>query len=267
MATSKRTNRGTREMTTDVSPVDWRQVHEGRYVWEDQCWSTCNGGFCCSNNHPDFAFQLIPTRGTTIVYMEQEYEYLKQQRQVPETQLNLAPPQAVSFDFGGPRPLRLLQTPCRLLGLCDGVIEKPLLCKLYPFLPILDADGELRDVLPASIFELTFDLIAVPTPCTVRAKKELYLSRWRQHAELLSPLKHPYIVLFLQAANQFAKVYADGLRANETLRGREGRDFWIHWELEYLGGRLVDGERLRSMVAASYEQLTDRHGVFLSPGE
>lgn len=250
-----------------MQPPDWEAIRSARFLFEDGCWHTCGGGFCCSNGHPDFRFQLIPLRGTTLLYMEDEYLHLAAHGAVPERAHHGMPPGRIELDFGGPRPLTLVQTPCRLLGLCDGVIDKPLLCRLYPFVPVLDAAGALEDLVPASIFDLTFALRGPPTPCTVAAKKAAYLARWRAHPEALDLLRHPYVMLHLQAARHFQAVYAEGLAANAKLAGLEGPSFWSAWELQYLGGRLVDGDELRSRVRASYDALVVRFGEFLAPAD
>lgn len=247
--------------------VDWQDAHAGQYIFEDQCWTTCNGGFCCSNNHPDFQFQLIPTHGTTLLYMWSEYQWLDRTGKVPEKHHHGQPPQELSLDFGGPEPLRIVQTPCRLLGQCEGVIDKPLLCKLYPVLPVLDDEGELEDVIVGSIFDATFDAMGWSTPCTVFGKRATYLKHWQANRALLDGLRHPYIIFHLQAAALFLRNYTAKLIVHKPLKDRTGADFWKNWELQYLSGRLVDGETLRRDIAICYARLAARYGAFLQAEE
>src|ERR1700682_507219 len=195
-----------------AQPIPWEAIHRHDFIYEDQCWTTCNGGFCCSNNHPDLAFQLITTHGTTIIYLEDEYQWLTRHGTAPGPQNIGSMPNSLIFDFGGPRPISLVQLPCRLLGLCKGVIDKPLLCKLYPMLPVLAIDGSLESVCPASIFDLTMAIKGIQTPCTVVAKKAKYMSRWRAAGSPLESLRHPHLILYLQAASHFADIYTQKLR-------------------------------------------------------
>src|SRR5262245_6729515 len=108
---------------------NWQEIAKSDFVLEDSCWKTCNGGFCCSNGHPDFKFRLLPTQGTTIIYMGPEYDWVKIHGRVPKTQSGTEAAQLLQFDFGGPAPLRIYHVTCRLLGLCAGKVDKPLLCK------------------------------------------------------------------------------------------------------------------------------------------
>jgi hypothetical protein len=246
-------------------PVAWGSIHSQSFVVEDRCWTTCNGGFCCSNNHPDFQFQLIPTHGTTIIYLEDEYEWLSRHGTVPGPENLGAVPNTLSFDFGGPRPLSVIQIPCHLLGLCQGVIDKPLLCKVYPMLPILGIEGTLEDICPASIFELTMSLIGTQSPCTVLFKRKHYFDLWKNSPEWLDSLRHPYLILYLKAAQHFADVYRMKFESNTKLRGLTGKDFWKRWELQYLSGQLVDPDLLAERIRGTYDQLVERYGEFLAP--
>lgn len=246
-------------------PVPWADMHRQSFLQEDQCWTTCNGGFCCSNNHPDFQFQLLPTQGTTIIYLEEEYNWLSRHGKVPTAATFANVPNALTFDFGGPEPLSIIQLPCRLLGKCQGVIDKPLLCKIYPMFPVLGVDGELEDICASSIFELTMALKKIQTPCTVVDKRRLYLERWRSRPEILATLRHPYLILYLQAAKHFSKIYAEKLLANDKLMNLSGKDFWKTWELDYLLGDLMDASAFADKVLTTYKDLVAHYGLFLNP--
>ena len=248
-----------------VPSVCWATIHRQPFVVEDRCWTFCNGGFCCSNHHPQFQFQLIPTRGTTIIYLDAEYEWLARHGAVPGPGRGDAVPNVLSFDFGGPRPLAIVQMPCRLLGKCQGAIDKPLLCRLYPMLPVLDVDGHLEAVYPASIFDLTMEVRGLVSPCTVLDKREIYRARWQASDTWLDCLRHPYLIFHLQAAKHFAEVYSERLRSSQVLHGLSDQLFWKKWEMQYLAGELVDSELLARKIRATYQDLVDRYGEFFEP--
>jgi hypothetical protein len=250
-------------VATYAEPIPWEAIHGHDFVYEDQCWTTCNGGFCCDNNHPDFAFQLIPTRGTTIIYMEEEYNWLARRGAAPGPENIGNAANNLVFDFGGPQPISLVQIRCGLLGLCKGVFEKPLLCKFYPMVPVLAIDGSLEDVSPASIFDLTMAIKGIQTPCTVVAKKAKYLNRWKAPGSAVESLRHPFLILHLQAAKHFADIYAQKLRANNRLMSLTGKDFWRRWELQHLSGQLIDLDLLGERIRRTYDQLVARYGAFL----
>jgi len=244
-------------------PEPWERIHRETFVYEDNCWTTCNGGFCCNHEHPDFQFQLIPRHGSTILYMEEEYNWLCKHGTAPNVHNLGSMPNTLSFDFGGPRPLNLIQVHCRLLGKCNGVIDKPLLCKIYPMLPVLGTDGALEDIYPSSIFELTMQIKGYKTPCTVVDKKKHYFAKWKNAPARLESLRHPYVILYLRAAKHFADVYTERLTANSALMALSGAEFWKRWELNYLAGRLLDTDQLAERIRETFNSLMTRYGTFL----
>lgn len=251
-------------LETLAPPVPWEMILKEKFLYEDRCWTTCNG-FCCSiSSYADFDFRLIPTQGMTILFMEDEYNWLATHGRVVDPNHPDAVPNLVSIDFGGPRPMSLVQMPCRLLGKCQGVIDKPLLCKLYPMLPLLDVDGNLAEMQESSIFELTMQLQGIKTPCTVVDKRKHYLRKWQNSPESLRVLKHPYIIFYLQAAKHFGNIYCELFKANSSLRNLTGKAFWQAWEMEYLMGNLMDGDRLAEKIKQTYDVLVDLYGSFFT---
>jgi len=241
-------------------PVDWNSIHSGEYVYEVGCWKTCDGGFCCKHDHPDFDFQFLPKNGSVIMYMEDEYHYFAKRGQVSST-----PAQKITLDFGGPRPLVVYHVFCGLLGRCDGVMEKPFLCKIYPFMPILGAQGELESLWHASIFELTFELVKSKTPCTVFNKLESYKKLWTDNPRILDPLRHPYVVFYLQAIKYFSRSYEKTLLARSDLMRKSGKEFWSEWEIAYLRGELFDLDEIKYELSKVYRDLSQTYGDFLAP--
>ncbi|PIR00642.1 MAG: hypothetical protein COV66_05670 [Nitrospinae bacterium CG11_big_fil_rev_8_21_14_0_20_45_15] len=244
-----------------MTPPDWSVIHKQEFT-AGSCWkdSSC---YCCVNNHPDFSFQLLPSNGTTLLYMEGEYDFLKKTGQVLEKTADGKPPQFFSFEFGGPKPLNIFHTPCYLAGLCEGVIQKPLLCKLYPFIPVLDTDGALETIVPASIYDITFDILGASSPCSVFDQQAEYFQRWSTLPAEIQSLQHPSIILYLQAIKFFVQSYEKKVKACKELQGLSGKKFWSKWELLYLGRKLVDTERLRIDVKKTYLDLEKKFGEFL----
>lgn len=241
--------------------VKWDAVTAAEFIFEDRCWETC-GGYCCASRHSDFCFQLIPMGMATVLYFADEYRYLSRAGKV----LGMEGPghraQRLSLDFGGPKPLSLIQAPCPYLGECAGKINKPLHCKLYPFMPVFALDGTLKDLYPFSVFDLTMLVRGEQSPCTIWGKKDAYLKKWREDSTALDVLRHPFFIFHSMVGKTFADLYTEKLRADKSLAGLEGVDFWRKWEFRYLAGRLMDGDALRSRAAEAHEKVVDAYGPF-----
>lgn len=247
-------------MANKFSP-DWAAVHAQTYVFETDCWNKCNG-FCCSSHHPDFSFQLLPAHGAAIFYFDEEYEWLAGQGLAPcfdgiETR-------KISLEFGAPQPLSFVINFCGLKGGCKGIINKPFHCLIYPFMPVLDNWGNLIDVAPASIFDLTAILQTGKSMCPLwKERKDHYVSQWRNDEHLLAPLRHPKIIFYLAAYKIFTENYSALLLNENSLRRLIGPEFWKAWELQYLGKRFFGFDALKKLFYEKHNELKGIYGDFL----
>jgi hypothetical protein len=246
-----------------IGPVDWRTIHSRPLIAVPDCWKLCGGGFCCSGNHSDFRFRLMPQSGsgTVVIYLDDEYAWLRANGHIVcgEEADDVIP--AFEFDFGGPYPLILHHARCSYLGRCVGAITKPLLCRAYPFLPVFGLDGQLEDVLPASIIDATLQMKDGHRPCPIDDRKRLEAAL-ESDSILLAALQHPYIIFHTQAAAAFMASYREQLLSWEGLHCLSGPDFWQAWEMAYLGRRLANRDIVAARLLGIYEALAVRHGEF-----
>lgn len=241
-----------------TQPLDWERVLETPYFDMGACWNTC-GSFCCTNEIDEFRFQLIMRGGANIIYLERELEHLAEAE--PELTGD-GESKALEWDFGGRRPLRVFQRPCRLRGLCAGCMRKPLHCRLYPFIPEFSPSGELIRLLDASIFDATFDARDWQSPCTVRRTNAETMAELKTDSARLDPLRHPYLMFHFACWGIFLDAYLEAVAANSELSGLEGTDFWRKWEILYFSRKLFDGERMRKRVLALETEYLDLYGEF-----
>jgi Fe-S-cluster containining protein len=249
-----------------IGPINWQTIHSQPLIAVPDCWKQCGGGFCCSNNHPDFQFRLMPKggAGTVVIYLEDEYAWMRANGHVVCGEEHGAELPPMTFDFGGPAPLVLRHARCGYLGRCDGVVTKPLLCRSYPFIPVFDADGALEDVLTASIIDLTFQLKEKRRLCPLEDRQRLEATL-AANPSLLEALRHPYIIFHTQAVLAFTTSYRERLQGWDKFARLSGPDFWQAWEMAYLGRQLVDREAVAAHLRRVHAELTARYGEFLRP--
>jgi Fe-S-cluster containining protein len=245
-----------------VAPPDWRALLALEFVDEGPCHQLCGGGYCCNHARAEFQFQLIPHQGSTLFLLDGEYEYLRTSGQLPAEGWGQA--RHLRLDFATGRAVGLTLLHCSFLGKCGGHAVRPLHCRLYPFVPILDVAGEVEAIYPASVFDLTEDIMGWTSPCGIRHKEKTYLDLWRSDAERLRPLRHPYLMFYLSCYRALADSYRRKLAASRKLAGKQGAEFWKAWELLYLGGLLFDWPAVKAEMARSHAALRDRYGEFLA---
>jgi hypothetical protein len=225
--------------------IDWIQVHRNEYLFEDNCWAKCKSSFCCTNRHDDFNFIAIRQGECSIHYIENEYEFLSQKGLAPEKGVK-----ETLFDYGGQKPLRVVNAICEKQGQCVGTYTKPLICRLYPFLPILDKSGALIDLQALSLFDQAMPFSGSVASCHIHSQKQKYLNLWQSNPAILAPIvAQPRLRLYLLAAAYFSSIYQKKMALSEQLKGRRKKEFWYIWEREFLTGQLIDKEELARKLA------------------
>lgn len=243
---------------TILTQPNWAEIHATPFIYEENCWTTC-GGFCCGSHHKDFDFKLLPLDGAAIIYFGEEYDWMQKEGLVPEGMHT----REVNFDFGGPKSLRLVVVDCKLKGLCDGCMTKPLHCRIYPFIPIFGIGGQLTDIYPGSIFDLTFLRREGETPCTVWHRRRDECMRLWQTSSAIDCLRHPKLMFYFAAYKCLVDNYQEMLSKNTDLGMLNGAEFWSKWELLYLGKRLFDAPLIKESVFKIYTEFRQTYGEFL----
>ena len=194
-----------------------------------------------------------------IIYLGDEYEWMQKEGLVPDGLRT----REIHFEFGGPKPLKLIVVDCKLKGHCDGCMTKPLHCRIYPFIPIFEVDGQLSDIYPGSVFDLTFLQREGKTPCTVwHRRRDNCMQSW-QSSSAIDPLRHPLLMFYFAAYKCLADNYLSMLSKNPDLKILNGAEFWSRWEILYLGRRLFEAHILKESVHKIYMEFNKTYGDFL----
>jgi hypothetical protein len=67
--------------------------------------------------------------------------------------------------------LTLFMQPCNLGGACQSEL-RPAICRLYPYVPLLDDDLQVRSIMNASALDLLWDAKGIEDPCLMRSSEE-----------------------------------------------------------------------------------------------
>lgn len=231
----------------------WKRVSEAEFITEDGCYKKC-GSFCCRWNSADMPFRIIP-KGGTLFYMPKEYEYLKVYAKVPS-----AAPYNMSICFNKDKPpVKVYYRHCSDDNGCNILFSRSLFCKLYPFLPVFDIDGEITDVKYISVYDITAELIGYETPCFVKGMKDKYKTLWSLGGGNADLLREPYVLFHLMAASLLHDNYVRKLSSMNNLISLKVPDFWKKWEKEYLSGFLIDKDMFSSSLNNLYDEFEKKY--------
>lgn len=210
-----------------MSNIDWDKIHSLNWVSEPDCWKKCGDGFCCSNNRPEFGFRFLPQGHNTIIYLKEEYEWLLSQGNAEGVEVK-----PLNLIIDGVTVIELYQADCRYLGLCKGHIERPLLCKIYPYLPVIDG-GRVIDLLPASLFDITAEAVDLSIPCAIRDDKAKKMAEWNRSIEILEVLNQPKLIFYFQSISILIASYQKSIKNWSHSPGLNQLNFWKRWEVEF----------------------------------
>lgn len=231
----------------------WEQVFNAEFIFEKGCYNTCSS-FCCRWDSPDLPLRVIP-KGGTLFYLPKEYEFIKRYGKVTD----ILPYKMKANIFNN--QLQLYYKHCNDDSNCNIKFSRSLYCKLYPFLPVFNIDGELLDLKYISVYDVTFNLIGQKTPCYVIDLKDKYINIWNQSDSNIHLLKEPYVLFYLMAGNLLHDNYVKTISANNELMQLKGKDFWKKWEKLYLAGKFVDKIQLEKDLENLYTQMQHKYNL------
>ena len=241
--------------------VNWAQVYQQRWVDVPNCWQTC-GSHCCHNFAGDY-LTLLEKTAVSLPMTEAEWQYYHAQGGIKNI---LTPPKRQDFILTNGRCLTLYFLSCSCHGLCDPHTLRPLICRLYPYFPVVQADGTLDGFDYAALMDSFYQNPQQNHPCTlVREHSEPVQMQLRQDLPLL--LGDPLMVFLFQ----LAKLWIDRFRVVLTPRldqlDEAGKSqFYRQYEWHLLSGKPWRNADFKAAVTHTYEQVKQAFGGdFLPP--
>lgn len=189
-----------------------------------------------------------------------EFEYLKElNRLQPGMESSY---RAISVDLDNGQSAEVYMATCKEAGQCFYPETKPLICKIYPFIPIPDDVGNVVDFEVGSVFDIMFRHGGVPSPCTV-LESDNQLVKETVVDQLKDIFSLPYFIFYFQAFHKIAGLFREGL---STLYPppveMSSVEFFKAFEMAYMTGKLIDKGQLKTTLKEIYVRLEKKYGTF-----
>lgn len=237
----------------------WKTVETTEFLFEKECYKTCDS-FCCKWEHDDFPRYIIKKSGTPL-YLPKEYEYIKSYHNFQTNKIKKFELCFNEINGGGNLCLDLYYTQCSDVVNCNKQFVRPLYCRLYPFFPVLNIEGELLDVKSISLYDIAAELKNISTPCYLKQNKEYYLKLWKQDETILSIFRYHYLLFYFMVANITHDNYIKALQKSDLLK-YDNTDFWQNWELAYLEKKLFLADELKEKINDLYDSFIKKYQKF-----
>lgn len=239
------------------APIDFDALYGIDLVYRPGCWQLCGDAHCCSFARVKSSFRfLYRTPGQELPLLPGEYDWLKARSL--HLQFGDHQHRALPYRFGD-RTMTIESVLSRRPGCACDHATRTTVCRLYPFLPVLDVDGRFTGVQRLGMFDMLEELDGRERACRVDEIPREELGKLLAMAGVLAA--HP-LALFCTIAYRLAHEH---LRERlQTLR--QGRDATVFAVMESAFARrtLIDPSLERTMIELA-DRIEDRFGVELFP--
>ena len=185
--------------------ADWKAIYDTPLMDVGSCHTHC-GGYCCKNFYAS-DFNILSSNEVVLPMIDSEFEYL----------MSLGGMEGISdgahSEEFSPVPghtINLWFMKCTAQGLCHPHCHRPFVCRLYPYLPLIDYEGNITGFDYSALVDL-FYTEKEQHPCWLVTQQEAMVQR--QLLEALQPLiRNPEMIFILKAS----ALVIDSLRKKVT---------------------------------------------------
>jgi len=148
----------------------------------------------------------------------------------------------------------LVSSKCDLLGKCKDKIDKPFLCRAYPFLPVYDYNNKLKTLIPASIFDIIYQIKEFTSPCKVNDFQKNF-DHYNDNKFFLN--LDVYSKFYLKVLEIFYKVIKKNILMETKNFTKNNKKFWRVFEKLYLSGLIFSSSTLKNDIYKEYLKTVD----------
>lgn len=230
--------------------IDWSEVYNKEFVNSPECWNTC-GGYCCKNFYGEH-FNILDKNGVILPLLESEYLYYQEVGGI--SNINI-PARKRTFKILNGKEFSIYLLSCNCGGLCNPHGHRPLICRIYPYFPVVDQYGTIFDFEFSALMDLFYKDPATSHKCTlvreesVRIQNELRVS--------LKPLlRDPEIVFIFRVL----KLLVDRLKEKmgehiDKLDEKQLKKFISKYEWMILSGKPWSDSEFSQQVLEIYNEV------------
>lgn len=236
-------------------PIDWDSVYRSEFVNAPECWKTCDG-YCCKNFYGEH-FNILDKQGVSLPLLESEYEHYKRIGGIQNIE---QPAKKRTFDLANGKSFSIYLLSCKCSGLCNPHGHRPLICRIYPYFPVVSAEGTILDFEYAALMDLFYRDPDNNHKCTLvreqsrRIKQELSVN--------LQPfLNNPELVFVLRCL----KLLVDRLKEKmngfiDDLSEEQKKRFIAKYEFMILSGKPWKDKEFSEKIQQAYDDVKEAFG-------
>jgi hypothetical protein len=227
-----------------IDPVDWETIYSLNGIFEAGCWESGCAAHCCNYERVGRNFKIIK-KVNEVPLFPGEYLYLKQNGKLqPGSMIKI-----IHFPLHNGVRIPVVLNWCPHNGRCPEHDYRPVMCRLYPYFPVVDPTGKVTALERSIPYDLFWERLEEPMPCAIRSLSLNSINAFLQIVTYLC--LDPHNIFYLMAAHIYKQQIDKGVRKNGLLEPpRDPNSFFANWEKLLLTNRLFD-------VDSTLNELTD----------
>ncbi|EAK0848416.1 Uncharacterised protein [Campylobacter lari] len=232
-------------------------LHDKEFIFAPKCYMTCNGG-CCHNIYAKY-FKFNKSNSVILPMIEAEYLSLTR-----AGNNNLNDHSVAIYELKNKKKITIYFIKCSLNGICNPHNLRPLICKLYPYYPQVDFDGNFLGVKPCALFDI-FYKHKKNNFCTIThtAEKE-FIKTFDENTKILQ--KEPIMIFIFkaleyieEALQKYTYEYYGKEMYLDEMSEDEKYDFFAMQELNSMTLKAYKNDEFINKIQNLYDILEQKH--------
>lgn len=236
----------------DATRHTFERLYATDLVYVRDCWKLCGDAHCCSFSRYKSRFRIMAqTSFSELPLLPLEYEFLQEKGWLAQfgdydhkvTEYPLSDYTLTIHSIISRRPN------CA----CDHA-TRPVVCRLYPLLPVFSVDGTCAGVETLGIYEELEQIGGLPPACQLESMPFDQLPKFLSFAGELA--KSPQFLFYLEAYRLAKAAASERIRAAYTPE----RDVFSVFEALFLRKRVFDHDSLKANLETLLERFRGHYG-------
>jgi hypothetical protein len=238
-------------MTTTTAGFD--KIYSLDLTYVPDCWKLCGDAHCCNFSRYKSRFKLILKRAyQELMLLPGEYEYLSSKGWLEQ----FAPFEYRKIEF----PIRagtikMESIISRKPNCACAHATRPVICRLYPLLPVFDVAGHVTAVESFTIYETLEKIENLPSACKIES---LPFTQFNTFLDLTNEIAGNIEHLFYIMAYRIAKNHVTANLVKQ--KNLTGKDAFIAFEQAFMRRQLIDKPVLQAELDALADQFIAHYG-------
>lgn len=155
---------GNDNVLTMNKPTNWESIYSLNGIYEGECWKSGCDSFCCNYNRVGKNFKIIK-KINEVPLFPGEYAYLKKNNKLQEG----SSIKIFSFSLNNGIKIPVILNWCPLNGKCSNHKYRPVMCRFYPYFPVVDCEGKVEAFERSIPYDLFWEELGEKMPCAIHS--------------------------------------------------------------------------------------------------